>query len=246
MQKVKILIVEDELVIAEGLSILLEGLGYEVVDIYSSGSEALKNFKPRMADILFMDIHLADHLNGVETAMGLNKISDIPVIYLTETRDEHLRKKAIYETNTAHYLNKPFNKTAIKTAIDFALKLLKTYEFAGLKPDNDAYLLKDCIFLKNGLGFKKVMISDIMFLEADGSYCKFNLKDNKTQVFSENLSYFGEKLGFARELVRIHRSFIVNINHVERVHENRVWVNGLEIPIGRTYRNELIEKLRFV
>jgi len=246
VQKVKILIVEDELVIAEGLKILFEGLGYEVVAIFTSGAAVLKDFRQGMADILFMDIHLGNSTDGINTAIELRKISEIPIIYLTQNQDEYLRRKAIYETNAVHYLTKPFSKADICTAIDFALKSLKVFEFAASKPADNAYFLKDGIFLKNGLGYKKIMIADIMFLEADGSYCKFTFKDNKTQMFSENLSYFGEKLDFAKELVRIHRSFIANINYIERVHENRVWVAGTELPIGRTYRNELVEKFRFI
>jgi len=246
MQKVKVLIVEDELLISEGLRVMLEGLGYEVAGIFTSGAETLKKFESGLADILFMDIHLADKTNGIEIAKEIHKISDIPVIYLTSNQDEYLRKKAIHETNAVHYLTKPFSKHDIIIAIDFALKSLKAYDFGGTQPKEDAYLFSDSIFLKNGLGHKKIMISDILFLEADGSYCKFTFKDNKTQVFSENLSYFGEKLGFAKELVRIHRSHIVNSNYIDRIHENRVWVTGIEMPIGRSYRNELIEKFRFV
>jgi DNA-binding LytR/AlgR family response regulator len=178
--------------------------------------------------------------------IALTKISKIPVIYLTQNEDNFLRKKAILETNAVHYITKPFNKNDICTAIDFALKQLKTYEFTTLLPEENAYLLKEGIFLKNGFGFKKIMIADIMFLKADGSYCLFAFKDNKTQVFSENLSYFGEKLAFAKDLVRIHRSYIVNINFIERIHENRIWVGGLELSIGGTYRNDLADKFRFV
>lgn len=248
MQKVRILIVEDELVIAESLRIMLEGLGYEVTDIFTSGTETLKNFKPGMADILIMDIHLADKTNGIDTAIEIRKISDVPVIFLTNNNDDYLRKKAIHETNAVHYLTKPFNKINISTAIDFALKSLKTYEFAGVLPNESAYLLHDSIFLKNGLGHKKIMICDIVVLKAEGSYCSFTFKDNKIkeQVFSENLSYFEEKLAFAKEMVRIHRSYIVNIHFIERIHENRIWVEGVELPIGRTYKNELLEKFRFI
>jgi DNA-binding LytR/AlgR family response regulator len=246
MPKVKILIVEDELLIAEGLKIMLISMGYEVVAVFASGTETLNGFRPGFADIVFMDIHLAGNTSGIDTAKELRKISAIPVIYLTKSQDEYLRKKAIHETNAVHYITKPFSKADICTAIDFALKQLKIYEFAGLKSNEDAYLLKDSIFLKNGFGFKKIMIADIMLLEADGSYCKFTFKDNKNQIFSENLSYFGEKLAFITELVRIHRSFMVNINFIERVHENRVWIGGRELPIGRTYRNEFIEKFRFI
>jgi len=248
MQKAKVLIVEDELIIAEGLKIMLENLGYEIPAIFTSGHETLKNFNPGLADFVFMDIHLADKTSGITTAIELKKISDVPIIYLTNNQDEYLRKKAIHETGAVHYLTKPFTKADICIAIDFALKALKAYEFAGIQADESAYLLNDSIFLKNGLGHKKIMVSDILYLRASGSYCEFHFKEGKekVQVFSENLSYYGEKLGFAKEMLRIHRSYIVNVNFIDRVHENRVWINNLEIPISKTYRNEFIEKFRFL
>ena len=245
MQKVRIIIVEDELIVAETLRAMLEGLGYEVTGIFTSGTETLKAFEPGMADMVFMDIRLADKTNGIDTARELKKISDIPVIFLTNNSNETLRKKAIYETNAVHYLPKPFNRTELSTAIDFAIKLIKYNEAKAPKPAEPDYLLKDSIFLKNGLGFKKIMIADIMLLKADGSYCEFVFKD-KSHVFSENLSHFEEKLSFAKEFVRIHRSYIININFVERIHENRVWVNGEEIPIGKGYKSDLTEKIRFI
>ncbi|HZY39966.1 MAG TPA: response regulator transcription factor [Mucilaginibacter sp.] len=248
MDTVKVLIVEDELLIAEGLKSLLAGMGYEVAAIFTSGAETMKCFRPGMADMVFMDIHLADKTSGIDVAMELKKISNIPIIYLTSSQDEYLRKKAIQETNAVHYLAKPFNRPGVCTAIDFALKSLRSYDFAGIKPNEEAYLLKDSIFLKNGLGHKKIMIADILFLKASGSYCEFTFREGKEkpQLFSENLSYYGEKLAFVKELVRIHRSYIVNANFIERVHENRLWVNGLELPISKSYRPEFIEKLRFV
>jgi DNA-binding LytR/AlgR family response regulator len=245
MQTVKILIVEDELVVAESLKIILEGLGYEVTGMFSSGTELLRNYRPYMADMVFMDIHLADKTSGIETAIALQKTSSVPVIYITNSNDEYLRKKAIYETNAVHYLTKPFSRADISIAIDFALKVLKTYKFESIKPGEDAYLVNNSIFLKNGLGFRRIMISDIMYLKANGSYCDFTFRD-KSHLFSENLSYFEEKLSFADELVRIHRSYIVNTNFIQRVHENRVWIADAEIPIGRTYRNVLTEKFRFI
>jgi DNA-binding LytR/AlgR family response regulator len=246
MKDLKILVVEDELIIAESLKATLQGMGYDVVDIFTSGTEVAQKYVPGMADIAFMDIFLANNTDGITAAVQLIKKDPIPVIFLTNSTDEFLRKKAIFDTNAVYYLTKPFTKVDISTAIDFALKQLKAYQFADTTSNEPGYLLENSIFLKNGLGHKKVMIDDITMLEADGSYCKFTFKDGRQQVFSENLSYFGDKLSFAKELLRIHRSYIVNVNFIERVHESRVWIKGNEIPISRNYKSNFMEKFRFV
>jgi DNA-binding LytR/AlgR family response regulator len=244
--KLRILIVEDELLIAESLKIMLEQMGHKVVAVFMSGSETLQRFKAGLADVVFMDIHLAGNTSGIETATLLKKICDVPVIYLTQSQDEYLRRKAIHETNAVDYICKPFTRIDIAKAIDFALKQLDVYGFEALSQNEPVYLFENDFFLKNGMGYKKIAVDDIIFLKAEGSYCKFIFKDKKVQIFSENLSYFGEKLAFAKELLRVNRSYIVNANFIERVHENRIWINGLEIPISKNYKSKFIEKFRFV
>jgi DNA-binding LytR/AlgR family response regulator len=243
MEKIKILIVEDEFIIAESLQMMVESAGYLVAAHYTSGLETIKNFYPGMADIVMMDIHLAGKTNGVDTAIELRKISDAPIIFITNNQDETLRKKAINDTNAVYYLSKPFNKTDVSAAIELAEKSLKNMsQQPGWK---EAAYIDDCIFVKNGLAFKKIMIADILFLKADGAYCNLVVKNHRF-TYSENLSFFEEKFAFAKQMIRIHRSYIVNINFINKIHENRLWIDEEEIPIGKTYRNVLKEKFRFI
>lgn len=243
MDTFKILIVEDEVLIAESLKLTLINLGYQVPAIFTSGAETLKSYYPGFADIVIMDIHLAGNMNGIDTSVAIGKISSVPIIFITNSKDENIAKKAIKDANAVYYLSKPFSKLDIMAAIDIAIKSLKTNEIKA-KEDKPSYLLNDCIFVKHTHGFKKLLLKDILFLKAEGSYCELMFKDSKI-TFSENLSFFEDKFAFAKEMVRIHRSFIVNINCISRVHENRVWINNTEIPIGKTYKNTLNELMRF-
>lgn len=254
MEKVKVLIVEDELIIAESLKLMLEDMGYEVPAIFTSGRVTLENFKPGFADIVIMDIQLADGTNGIDTSIELRKISTAPIIYITDNKDEYLRKKAIYETNTVQYLTKPFTRLDISIAIDLAIKALKGHDLMLKKANDSSYLINECIFVKDVQGFKKIMICDILLLKADGSYCNLIYKNGSKHdhnngeniLFSENLSFLEEKLSFAKELVRIHRSYIININSVKKIQENRLWIEDKEIPIGKTYKNEIRDRFRFI
>jgi len=246
LSRVKILIVEDSILIAEQLRMMLEGLGYEVAGMFSSGTDAIKNFEPGYADIVIMDIELANNTNGIDTAIELKKISDPPIIFITNNTDERIRKKAIYETNAIHYVTKPFTRTDISIAIDLTLKLAGEKETA-LKKENEqpSYLMNDSIFVKDAGSFKKIMTSDIRFLQADGSYCYLYIKDGK-MMFTENLSFLESKLSFAKNLVRVHRSYIVNINYITKIQDNRLWIDNEEIPVGPTYKKELDNLLRFI
>lgn len=243
MAAVKIIIVEDELLIALPLKSMLENLGYEVPACYRSGTEFIANFSDGDADIVLMDINLADNMNGVEASTKLAVISSVPVIYITENADEQLRRKAISETNAAYYLRKPFSVTDVCTALDITLKNLQKIKPASFAGNEPAYLLNDHIFIKDSYAFKKVRLDDILYLEADGAYCHLHCKGGRF-TFSENLSYFEQKLQFAKELVRVHRSYIINVNHIQKMNEGTIWIGDTEIRIGKTYRSDLLRRFR--
>ncbi|GAA4322783.1 hypothetical protein GCM10023149_23330 [Mucilaginibacter gynuensis] len=254
MGKVKVLIVEDELIIAESLKIMLENMDYEVPAVFTSGTATLENFKPGFADIIIMDIHLAENTNGIDTSIEIRKISTAPIIYITDDKDEYTRKKAIYESNTVQYITKPFTRLDISIAIDLALKAMKGHNLELAHAANSSYIINESIFVKDVQGYKKIMIADILYLKADGSYCKLSYRGSKKNdekaiediMFSENLSYLEEKLVFAKNLVRVHRSFIINVNSVKRIQENRLWIEDIEIPVGKTYKNEIRNRFRFI
>lgn len=259
MDKVKVMIVEDELIIAESLKVMLEGMGYEVPAIFTSGKKTLDVFMPGFADIIIMDIHLAGNTNGIDTSIEIRKISTAPIIYITDSKDEYLRKKAIYETNTVQFLTKPFTRLDISIAIDLAIKAIKGQNLISEQANSSSYLINEFIFVRDVQGFKKILISDIIFVKAEGSYCNLFYKINSAHgekkkdakrddsiLFSENLSFLEEKLSFAKQLVRVHRSYLININSVNKIHENRLWVEDNEIPIGKTYKNEIRDRFRFI
>lgn len=246
MEEVKILIVEDEFLIAESLKMMLERLNYIVPAVFHSGTDLLREFKEGIADMILMDINLADDTNGIDTSRTLAQYSSIPIIYITQNREEKIRKQAIYETNAIYYLNKPFNLVDVCNAIDLTLKFLNR----GVMVQRDvaagpSYLLDDAIFIKEDFSYKKIRLADILYLKAEGSYCQIQCRE-KSYLFSENLSYFEERLDFAKDLIRIHRSYIINVKYLERIKESSVCLDIHEIPIGKTYKRQLLEKFRFI
>lgn len=239
------MIVEDELLIAESLKLQLEIMGYSVTDICRSGTEALASFAHDLPDVILMDIKLSGDSDGVETSRMIGRLKRTPIIYLTENRDELIRKKAIFETEAVCYMNKPFNRFDLATALDLSIKALQTTKLEMNPPDTETYFSDSFIFIREKNGFMKIMTSDILFLKADRSYCEVFCK-NRQMVFCESLSFFEEKLAFSKELIRVHRSFIVNINHIQKIQDNRLWIDDNEIPVGKTYHHVLEAKLRFI
>lgn len=142
MNKLKVIIVEDELIAAEFLKVILEEAGTEVIDIIDSGKEAIEICKQQEPDIIFMDVMLRDNVSGCEAAVAIsrqNKHSKI--IFLTAYMDEEMIEYAA-EVGAVGYLTKPYNKTQIIATLKLVTTRKDELKLTDEKPEK--------IYLKNG------------------------------------------------------------------------------------------------
>jgi two-component system, response regulator PdtaR len=116
----RILIVEDEGIVAWDLQTRLESFHYEVAGVASSGEQALALAAERKPDLVLMDIKLAGQLDGIEVAKRLSSIRRMPVVFLTAHSDRDLLDRA-KATEPFAYLLKPYQETELKIAIEIAL-----------------------------------------------------------------------------------------------------------------------------
>ena len=122
MPKAKILIVEDERIVAFDIKSSLELFDYDVTGIASNGIDALKLIEENKPDIVLMDIGLKGDLDGIEITKKINEKYQISVIYLTAFEDEKTFQRA-KETSFADYLIKPFEDEQLENSIQKALNL---------------------------------------------------------------------------------------------------------------------------
>jgi CheY-like chemotaxis protein len=120
MAGVKILIVEDETIVAMDMQRRLGRLGYEVAGVAGSGEEALIRAEETRPDLALMDIMLAGKIDGIETAERMRRRFDIPVLYITAYADEETLDRA-RATEPIGYIIKPFEERAVHAAIEMAL-----------------------------------------------------------------------------------------------------------------------------
>lgn len=119
-KNIKVLIVEDEVIIAKDIEFTLKEFGYDVLPIVSESKAALESVKNNKPSVILMDIMIEGKLNGIETAHEIKKIYDAPIIYLTAYSDETTIQKAKM-TNPAGYLLKPFVERELYSIIEMAL-----------------------------------------------------------------------------------------------------------------------------
>jgi len=112
----KILIVEDEAIVALDMKRQLTKIGFEVTNTASNYDDALASVHTNQPDFVIMDINLENSKDGIVTVQAIQKIQNIPIIYLSAFNDDETVSRAI-QTNPLVYLSKPFNKDELKTTI---------------------------------------------------------------------------------------------------------------------------------
>ncbi len=119
-QTARILIVEDEELIAKDLAESLQGLGYRITGSVASGHQALSAVKNSQPDVILMDIRLQGEWDGIETASRVRDDFDIPVVYLTADRSGDFVER-VRKTEPYGYLNKPVRVSELRTTLEIAL-----------------------------------------------------------------------------------------------------------------------------
>jgi PAS domain S-box-containing protein len=140
MQPKKILIVEDEGVVALSLQAVLNKMGYMVVGIAITGNEAIKMATDLHPDVILMDIHIKGDKDGIQTTEKINEISDVPVIYLTAYADDETVNRAL-KTRSHSYLVKPYNPRELYSNIEFAIYKRRLKDRIGTHRENLELLL---------------------------------------------------------------------------------------------------------
>jgi PAS domain S-box-containing protein len=140
MQPKKILIVEDEGVVALSLQAVLNKMGYTVVGIAITGNEAIRMVTELTPDVILMDIRIKGDMDGIQTTAKINEFSDIPVIYLTAYADDETVNRAL-KTRSHSYLVKPYNPRELYSNIEFAIYKRRLKDRIGTHRENLELLL---------------------------------------------------------------------------------------------------------
>ena len=245
-KQIKILIVEDEMIIAANISLQLTSLGYEVGGIVPKGEEALIQIKENQPDIILLDINLKGKLDGIETAILMQKDYNIPIIYLTANADEHHFNRA-KATNPYAFISKPFKKLDLQHAIELTISRIMDNENLvnnSITNPVSSFVLTDCVFVKHHDKMLKISIQDIYYIEAERNYCRIFSKDREFLLVM-TLKDIDEKLPL-EHFIRIHRSFIVNLSHIDEVASSHLLVSRKVIPISKIHREELLLRLQTI
>lgn len=237
MKDLKILIVENDDHIQESLVDIVELLGHKVSGKATNVVYA-KTLLQRNPDLVLLDINLNGDENGLDFADLLNKES-IPFIFITAFADDEMVQTAV-KKDPFGYLVKPFGLEDVSAAIQVAMK---TFITLSKKVDRDIIVSgKDrSIFLKVNSSLVKIREDEIFWAEARGDYVIFKTENN-TYIVHSTMKNVITKLSPSLFL-KVHRSYIINLDKVVDITDSNLQIDNKIIPISRSNRNILLEKI---
>jgi len=250
MAKTKVLIVEDEAIIAKDIENVFTKAGYKVVGSFLTGEAAIQAVDELEPDIVLMDIMLKGDMSGIQAAEVIREKSNTPVVFLTAYADENTIDKARSAVPYG-YIVKPFKENEVIATIEIALnkykedqELIKERDMLKNMVIEKSY--SDSIFVRADYRLNRIKFSDIYYVEALKDYVVINTADNIYTTHSTMKEM--QRILPAKDFVRVHRSYIVRIDKIFSIKYPDLVIEGKMkvIPIGGMYRKELFSRLNLV
>lgn len=201
----------------------------KLVAEYNNAIETKNGLLDTDVDLIFLDIEMPI-LSGFDL---LDNLANKPQIIFVTGKTKYAFKAFDYDA--VDYIHKPVNKERFNNAVAKAIKL------HDLKVNGTAVEDEDFIFVKSNLKNRKVFLNKLKYIEALGDYVKF-VTEKDTFVVLATMKSFEKQLP-QDKFLRIHKSYIVNLEKVERYNSKNIEIDKQQIPLSRHKKSDLIEAL---
>jgi DNA-binding LytR/AlgR family response regulator len=233
------IIIDDEITAREIIKQLCSKQeNIKIIREFGDGINAIKFLNEKNIDLIFLDIHMPD-FNGIDF---IKTLKNPPQLILT-TSDPNFAATAFEFDFIVDYLLKPIDinrfQNAIKRVESRLILDLKSASNEKVFENHEKYL-----FVNINKSLKKINLKEIIYIEGKGDYILIVSEIGRTIVHS-SLKKILETLP-DRMFTKVHRSYIINVNHIVDIKDNGVNVNKKIIPIGRQYKVTLFQKLNLL
>jgi two-component system, LytTR family, response regulator len=229
MSELKTVIVEDESLSRKLLETYCEKCGQtKLCGSFTTADEALVFLNEQEIELLFLDVEMPG-INGFEL---LDRMNYMPKVILTTSKTEYAYQAFQYDV--VDYLKKPIQYNRFLSAL------------TKLKPatEEQQESEEDTFYIKSSGKFIRLHYSEILFVESLGDYVKY-VTDDKSYVAHSTLKMVEEKMS-DRPFMKVHRSFVVNLEKIKDIKNYNLVINGKTIPISKTLKSEVLKRLKIV
>lgn len=227
------LIVDDNKVIRLMLAEMLrKTTEVEVAGECENAIDARNFLKDNRIDMLFLDVEMPG-MTGLEL---LKVLPEKPVTIMITAKTGYAIEA--FELNVIDYLVKPFSLARVMLAVEKAMELL------NMKNAHLNEVSQEQIFIRDNKAIRKLLLSDILWLESKGDYVKIVTLKN-SYVIHSTLKNMEDKLPVA-DFVRIHRSYLIPVSKIDYIEDGVAYIQGTPLPVSETYKTELLKRLRLI
>ncbi|KYG73491.1 MULTISPECIES: response regulator [Roseivirga] len=242
MSQLKILVVEDDPMIAESVQDILAILKHEVIGVAENAEDAIAICNETLPDLALLDIQIGGDIDGVDLADLLNQNFQIPFIFTTAFADNDTIARA-KSKGPYGYLVKPYGIKDMNAAIEVAMTAFERFKKASETPAMSK-VIQDSIFLKVDSKLIKTKIDDILYIEAKGDYALFKTKE-KGHIVHTTMKRVEERLN-DYNFAKVHRSYVINLAKIVDIEESNLLIDHKVIPISRANKEALIKRLNLL
>ncbi|WP_055436993.1 LytR/AlgR family response regulator transcription factor [Lacinutrix algicola] len=226
------LIVDDEAIAREIIATHLSKIdNIEIVKSCSNAVDAFNCINANKIDLIFLDINMPE-ISGIAFAKSINK--DIKVIFTTAYRDYAVEG---FELQAVDYLLKPIAFQRLLKAVNTYFEVYNTKEIETSKTE----IASDFMFVRSDRRMIKIDFNAIVYIESYSDYIKIHLA-NETIVTRETITAIEAKLP-KQQFMRIHRSYIISVKHIESFTNEHITISKKALPISRSYKKEILNVL---
>lgn len=236
-EKYNVVIVDDEFLAQKLLQDYVSKVdSLQIVAVCSNAFEAMNALKNNQVDIMFLDIQMPD-LTGLELVKSLEHK---PAIIFTTAYSEYAVDA--FNLSVVDYLLKPFDFPRFFQAVSKAVGGVQPVVSTEDKPRDTISRSNDFITVKADYKLYKINYDDLLFIEGQHEYVTFHTTQRRiTALFAlKDLEEILPKDKF----VRVHKSYIVSFKHIQDLDKSDVTVAGNKVPVGASYRDELLARLQ--
>ncbi|MES2555095.1 MAG: response regulator transcription factor [Bacteroidota bacterium] len=247
MDNIRVLIIEDNPAESDALVKVLEANQYTVVGVARTNREALELFYKSAVDIVIIDVFLGEVPDGITFAETITTVPNSlkPFVFLTSSNDRAIFDRAKL-TKPYSFLMKPFNELEVLYALEMAIERFYGQNDVFFSEAQNTVISQEYLFVKKNDLLKKVLISEILYIEVEERYCTIFTEREKFVILI-SLTKIIELLDAAR-FGRTHRNFIVNLAQIEEIDttDNRIVLYGKQvIPFSEKYK-DLVQRFRLL
>ncbi|MGD1844769.1 MAG: LytR/AlgR family response regulator transcription factor [Salibacteraceae bacterium] len=233
MSVMNCIVVDDDPMSTEALKKCIENTYFlKLVDEFASAEDALEGLSELSVDLIFLDVEMPG-MSGIEF---IRSLKDVPQIIITSAKSNYAAEA--FDYNVTDYIVKPVDLDRFQKSIERVRLMNENFQVSARKPGNDVF------FVKEDTRLVKINAKDISYIEAKADYVSINTTKKRHTILS-TMKAIESKLDQG-DFVRIHRSFIVRLDSINEIDNNVVSIGDKLLPVSRSYKVNLMEKLNML